>query len=98
MSSYYSPFVNHCIRFYAKYPTARRFRSEADKLNWKAVSSSLMGFSDNEINALLAVYGSNGNLQANVGKMADTIGVKRQSFWKIVCDFERKVAHARGLI
>lgn len=98
MGSYYSPYVNHCIRFYAKYPTASRFKSEADKLNWKAVSSSLKGLPDNDIVAILSVYSANGRIEGNVAKLSKDTGVKRETLWKNVCDFERKVAKNRGLI
>lgn len=98
MGSYYSPYVNHCIRFYAKYPDSIRFNSEADKLNHKAVKLSLKGFSDNEVNAILSVYSSHGNIESNVYNVAKNLGIKQKSFWKIICDFERKVASKRGLI
>lgn len=98
MSSFYSPYVNHCVRFYSKFPSASRFKSEADRKNWKAVSSSLMGMSDNEINAILSIYSSNGPIDQNVYKLAKTMGVKKQTVWKIICDFEKKVATNRGLI
>ena len=33
MKTYYSDFVNHCLRFYARYPEAK-FKSDTEKKNW----------------------------------------------------------------
>ena len=97
MGTYYSPYVNHCIRFYVKYPAATRFRTDADKLNWKAVSSALHGMPQDEVSALLEAYSGN-DISGNIQKISKSSGVKKELLWKIVCDFERKVASKRGLI
>lgn len=53
--AFYSEFVNHCLRFYARHPKPS-FHSAADKSNWFACDSALKGFTDSEREMLLYIY------------------------------------------
>lgn len=97
MGYYYSPFVSHCIKFFAKYPYADRFKTNADKLNWGAVKSSLDSYTKNEATILLKLYNGN-DLENNVATISRNIGMNKKSLWKIVRGFEYKVASNRGII
>lgn len=45
MRTFYSEYVQHCMRFYARHANPK-FRSDADKKNWFACDSALKGFMD----------------------------------------------------
>ena len=45
MRTFYSEYVQHCMRFYARH-TNPKFRSDADKKNWFACDSALKGFTE----------------------------------------------------
>lgn len=55
MRTFYSEYVQHCMRFYARH-TNPKFRSDADKKNWFACDSALKGFTDKEQEMLLTIY------------------------------------------
>ena len=52
--AFYSEYVNHCLRFYARH-TNPKFKSDADKQNWKACESAIGSFSDKEQDMLLCI-------------------------------------------
>lgn len=95
--SFYSDYVNHCLRFYARHPNPK-FHSAADKNNWLACKSALEGFSDSEKDLLLTVYGEGDTIADNVYQFAKLKGIKQDSIWKLVGELERKVAKRRGLL
>ena len=97
MGCYYSPFVSHCIKFYAKYPCANRFRADADQRNWEAVKTSLDTYTGNEAAILLKLYDGK-DLNENINNISGHIGMDKKSLWKIVRNFEYKVACNRGII
>ena len=55
MRTFYSEYVQHCMRFYARHPRPK-FRSDADKQNWNACDSAMKGFTDKEQDILMTVY------------------------------------------
>ena len=54
MRTYYSEYIQHCMRFYARHPHPK-FHSDADKQNWYACENALKGFSDSEKDILLFI-------------------------------------------
>lgn len=97
MGYYYSPFVSHCVRFYAKFPNATRFASNVDKRNWEAVKKTLDKYPHNEATMLVKVYDS-GNIECNINSISRKIGMDKSSFWKIIRSFEHSVAKNRGIV
>lgn len=83
MRTFYSTYVSHALRFYAKYPENPVFRSEADRLNHNACHQVLGDHPSREF--ILTFYrGGCEKLTAHD--------------WKIIADVERRVASVRGLI
>lgn len=95
--AFYSDYVNHCLRFYARH-TKPQFHSAADKNNWLACENALNGFTDSEREMLLTIYREGDTIPDNVYQMAKSKGIKQDSIWKLVNELERKVAKRRGLL
>ena len=95
--TFYSDYVNHCLRFYARHPKTN-FHSTADKENWIACDNALKGFTDSERDMLLTIYREGDTIADNVYQMAKDKGIRQDSIWKLVNELERKVAKRRGLL
>lgn len=97
MKTYYSDFVNHCLRFYARHPEAK-FKSDTEKKNWLSCDSVLNGLSEIDRKTLVAIYSDGDTLADCVYKQAKERGVKQDCIWKLIGDVERKIAKRRGLL
>lgn len=95
--AFYSEYVNHCLRFYARHPNPK-FKSDVDKHNWVACDNALKGFSDSDRELLMEVYREGGTIPDNVYHTAKARGIKQETIWKLVGELERKVAKRRGLL
>lgn len=97
MRAFYSDYVNHCLRFYARH-SRPIFHSEADKKNWNACDSALKSFTDSDRDMLLSIYAEGDTIPDNVYQMAKSKGIKQDTIWKLISELERKVAKRRGII
>lgn len=97
MRTFYSEYVQHCMRFYARYPQPR-FRTNADKLNWNACHDALKGFKPSEVDILTTVYRGGDTIPDNIYKVSVDRGIKQDIVWKLVNRLERKIAKRRNLI
>lgn len=97
MRAFYSEYVQHCMRFYARHPSPK-FRSDADKQNWKACESALDSFTDKEKELLMIIYSEGDTIADNVYQLAKARNMKQDTIWKMVNELEKKVAKRRGLI
>lgn len=97
MKTYYSDFVNHCLRFYARHPEAK-FKTDTEKKNWLSCDSVLNGLPETDRNTLVAIYSDGDTLADCVYKQAKKRGVKQDYIWKLIGDVERKIAKRRGLL
>ena len=95
MRTFYSEYVQHCMRFYARHPRPK-FRSDADKQNWNACDSAMKGFTDKEQDILMTVYRD--TIPDNVYKVSVDRNIKQDTIWKLINELERKVAKRRNLI
>lgn len=97
MRTFYSEYVNHCLRFYARHPLPL-FHSESDKKNWNACERALKSFSDSDRDIILTIYIEGDTIPDNVYQLAKSRSMEQDSIWKLINDLERKVAKRRGLI
>lgn len=97
MRTFYSEYVQHCMRFYARHPNPK-FRSDADKLNWNACKSALEGFTDDEQDILLTIYREADTIPENIHNISVARNMKQDSIWNLLNKLERRVAKRRGLI
>lgn len=97
MRNFYSEYVQHCMRFYVRHPSPK-FKSDADKQNWKACEFALGGFTDQEQTLLIAVYAENDTIPDNVYKVSTENNVTQDALWSLLNKLERRVAKRRSLI
>ena len=97
MRTFYSEYVQHCMRFYVRHPSPK-FKSDADKQNWKACDSALDGFTDKEKELLVAVYTENDTIPDNVYKVSTENNIKQDTVWKLINELERRIAKRRNLV
>lgn len=97
MRTFYSEYVQHCMRFYARHSNPK-FKSDADKQNWKACESALKGFSDEEVDILLTIYRGGDTIPDNIYSLCRERNIKQDIVWRLVNEIERKVAKRRNLI
>lgn len=97
MRTFYTEYVQHCMRFYSRHPKPK-FRSDADKLNWYACDSAIKKFTPAEADILITVYREGDTIPDNIYNLSVERNIKQDNIWKLVNDFERKVAKRRNLI
>ena len=97
MRTFYSEYVQHCMRFYARHPHPT-FRSETDKQNWNVCDSVIKEFTPFEVDILMSVYREGDTIPDNIYKISVDRSVKQDCIWKLVNELERKVAERRNLI
>lgn len=95
--SFYSDYVNHCLRFYARHEKPE-FHSEADKNNWAACKEALDTFTASERTMLIEIYSNGDTIPDNVYQISKEKEIKQDTIWKLINELERKVAKRRGLL
>lgn len=96
MRTFYSEYVQHCMRFYSRHRNPV-FRGNADKLDWYSCDNALKNFTDKERDLLLAVYREGDTVPDNVYNLSVALNINQDTIWKLVNELERKVAENRGL-
>lgn len=97
MRAFYSEYVQHCMRFYARHPRPF-FHSEADKKNWNACESALKTFNDYERAMLMIIYSEGDTIPDNVYQLSVKMNISQDIIWKLINELERKIAKRRNLI
>jgi hypothetical protein len=95
---FYSEYVRHCMRYYARNTNKPRFNTEVDKNNWYACHSAIGHCSDRDRDILVRVYGSHDTLSDTVYETARAYDIDQNIIWDMLKDFERVVAKKRGLL
>lgn len=96
--NFYSAYVEHCMRFYARYRKPKYFRSDADKKNWAACDNALKDFSAEDKERILTLYREGESIPDNVHRLAKKENISEDTLWKLIGELERKAAKRRGLI
>lgn len=96
--NFYSAYIEHCMRFYARYSKPNHFRSDADKKNWIACENALNEFSDEDRERLLSIYRDGDTIPDNVYQLSKKEKINQDTIWKLIGELERKIAKRRGLI
>lgn len=94
---FYTEYVRHCMRFYAR-NRKPRFNTEVDKNNWCACDRAMECYSDRDKDILLRVYGSRDTLADNVYEASQIYLIDQNIIWDMLKEFERTIATKRGLI
>ena len=95
---FYTDYVRHALRFYARNLTPPHFNKRVDKENWWACQNAIRMYSTRDKDILVYVYGSYDTLADNVYAMAKKYSINQNIIWDMMKEFERKIAEERGLI
>ena len=95
---YYSTYVSHCMRFYARFPKTTRFNTDVDKENWLDCYKALNHYTEKEINILMKVYSGRDTFADNIYEVATKYNMNQDTIWEMIGKFEKTVARKRGLI
>lgn len=95
---FYSEYVRHCMRFYARNTEKPRFNTEVDKNNWYACHRAIEPYSEQDRTIILEVYGMRDTIADNVYCVAKANDLDQKVIWDMMKDFERSVARKRGLL
>lgn len=96
--TFYTDYVQHCMRFFSRYPKPNHFRSEADKKNWNACNMALKEFSDVDRDILIGIYKEGDTIPDNIYQASKARKINQDTIWKLCDQLEHKVAKRRGLI
>ncbi len=97
MRTYYSDYIRHCMRFYARHPHPK-FHSDAEKRNWYACENALKRFTDTEKDILLFIYREGDIVSDNVYRVSVDRNIKQDSIWTLINKLEQQIAKKRGLL
>lgn len=95
---FYSEYVRHCMRYYARNTNKPRFNTDVDKNNWYACHRAIEGYSDRDKDILIRVYSLFDTLADNVYEVAKAYNIDQNIIWDMLKIFERSVARKRGLL
>ena len=93
----YTSYVRHALRFFSRYLHITEFKNEVDKENWLACRRAIQGYSPTDKDILVCVYGEPDTLGDNVYNVSKRYGVRQDTIWEMMREFERRVAVERGL-
>lgn len=94
----YTLYVRHAMRFYARYPDLKEFKSDTDKANWSACDRAAQTYPDNWQDVFKFIYGERDTLSDNVYTASKKYKVHQDVIWETIRELERKIAVERGLI
>lgn len=95
---YYTDYVRHCARFYARWSAESSYKTRADRENWLACAKVINGYSDYDRALLLDVYRSYDAIGDAVYEVAKQRKIDQTVVWNMMESFELKVAKKRGLM
>ena len=95
---FYSEYVRHCMRFYARNTKNPRFNTDVDKVNWYACHRAIERYSEQDREILIRIFGLRDTLADNVYETACAYSIDQTIIWDMLKEFERIVAKKRGLI
>lgn len=108
MKTYYSDFIGHCARYYARCVCGHvtpDFASDAERGNYMACDAALRTFGAVESRIILEVYAHMlpgsvvvPSISCTVRRIAEQHKTTPESVWKLISTFERRAAKKRGLL
>ena len=109
MTTFYTSYVNHILRFYTRIPEGAepRFRTDADRLNYEAAHKVFCTLKDDERTALRAVFGAQPDREAgHARQLTDDIiagavrksGLSAGAIYALASRTTAKIARERGLV
>ena len=94
---YYTDYVRFAMRYYSRHVNQTRFSNEVYESNWNACHNVLKVYLDKDRDMLIEVYGAFDTIGDNVYTVANKYQIDQNVIWRLMGEFERKVAIERGL-
>lgn len=98
MKKSYADYVNHILRFYTRNIHKSKFRSEADKLNFRAAERVFAGLDDMQRMLLCEIYTRSDTIYGNVDDVSKIYGIEQKSIWRLINQVSDRIARERILI
>lgn len=98
IKKYYSDYVRHALRFYARNLESPIFNCIAAKKNWNACETILNEHFPRHKGMLISVYKPFDTMGDNVYETAKKYNISQENIWSMMDELERLVAQERGLI
>ena len=97
---YYSQYVNHMLRFYARYcdKNLESFKKSTDMKNWLAVKTVLDKLPEKDKNVIIEVYRRRDTLGDNIYEVSKELGIDQDVIWTMLNKVTKKIAQERELI
>ena len=95
---YYSEYVRHALRFYARNLEEPTFNCIATQKNWNACDTILNTHFPRYKGMLISVYKPFDTMGDNVYETAKKWNIPQETIWTMMDELERLVAQERGLI
>ncbi len=97
---YYSQYVNHMLRFYARYcdKNLENFKKSTDIKNWLAVKTVLDKLPEKDKNVIIEVYRRRDTLADNIYEVSKELGIDQDVIWSMLNKVTKKIAQERELI
>ena len=99
--NYFKNYVNHMLRFFARYHDQKnnfKFKKNIDYKNWCIVQSVLNSLPEKDRNVIIEVYRRGDTLADNVYEVSKELGINQDVIWTILNKVTRKIAKERELI
>ncbi len=96
-NKYYTSYINHCLRYYARYD-GNAFKSESDVKNWDACRKVMEELPDTDRNLILDVYSRRDTLSDNVYEVSLLYGINQNYLWRKLSEVQASIAKERGLV
>lgn len=98
MSTYYSEYTNHILRFFVRHPGKSHFRSESDRANYRAAEAVFSRLKPEESDVLREVFAQRNTIGDNVREIALRRGIKQDDIYALITWASTLIAKERKLI
>ena len=98
VKKYYSDYVRHALRFYARHQNMPLFNRMAEQRDWNACRTVLNEHFSEYKELLISVYQAFDTMADNVYEAAKKYNVPQDNIWSMMADLEKRVAIERGLL
>ena len=98
MSTYYSEYTNHILRFFVRHPGKSHFRSESDRANYRAAEAVFSRLKPEEADVLREVFARQDTIGDNVREIALRRGINQDDIYALITWVSTLIAKERKLI
>jgi hypothetical protein len=98
VKKYYSEYVRHALRFYARNLEKPVFKNIVSQQNWLVCNSVFLRHFPEYKEVLISVYQPFDTMADNVYQASKKYNIPQDNIWVMMADLERIIAQERGLI